>query len=169
MRDGGLHAVNHISNEIREVKTNLQSMQASVLEALAENQSAFSQVINNMGSYPHADGQFNFVPQEYIPDENVPPLQPSTNSTLTADSQLAQLVRTLTREVASIKATMLQTQPPFQPTYPQNYQSSPYPSSGGGRCRSGRGGRGGRSGRGHGGRGQGRGAGCTPQKRTNVS
>jgi hypothetical protein len=169
MRDGGLHAVNHISEEIREVKSDLQSVQASDLEALAENQSAFSHVINNMGSNFNTDGRLNFVPHEYIQDENIPQLQPSTNSTMTTDSQLTQLVKTLTQEVASIKATMLQTQPPFQPSYPQNYQATPYTSNGGGRGRSGRGGRGGRSGRGRGGRGQGRGAGRAPQKRTNIS
>ena len=95
-------------------------MQTSVLEALAENQSAFSQVINNMGSYPQTDGHFNFVPQEYLLDKNVPPLQPSANSTLMADSQLSQLVKTLTQEVSNMKATMLQSHAPFQLTFPQN-------------------------------------------------
>ena len=52
MRDGGLQAVNHILEEIQEVKENLQSVQTSVLEALADNQSAISQVSNNIGSRP---------------------------------------------------------------------------------------------------------------------
>ena len=55
MREAGYHTANNICEEIKDVKDDLQTVQTSVLEALADNQSMLSQVANNIGQHPYHD------------------------------------------------------------------------------------------------------------------
>ena len=119
MREAGYHTANNICEEIKDVKDDLQTVQTSVLEALADNQSMLSQVTNNIGQHPYHDGRQGFIPPELIPDENIPPLQQSVNSAMTSDSQISQLLKALTQEVSYLKANMQKNQQPFQPPYPR--------------------------------------------------
>ena len=49
MREAVFQTANNISEEIQEVKDELQTVQISVLEALADKQSTISQIANNIG------------------------------------------------------------------------------------------------------------------------
>ena len=154
MRDAGFHQANHISDEIKDVKENLHSMQEAqrhVLAAIEDNQSMMSQVANHIGNH-YVDGRYGVIPQEYT-DENIPPNQPSVNSTITNHSNdVVDALQSLKNEIRNIKSTMNAL---------KNQQSNPNQSFNhgfapqipyGGRFGGGRGGRGGQNGRG-GGRG----------------
>ena len=108
MRDAGFHQANKISEEIRDVKENLCSMQEAqrhVLAAIEDNQSMMSQVANHIGNN-YVDGRYGVIPQEYQ-DENIPPQQSSVNSTITNHSNdIVDALKSLQNEIRHIKSTM---------------------------------------------------------------
>ena len=182
MRDAGFHQANQISEEIKDVKENLNSMQEAqrhVLAAIEDNQSMMSQVANHIGNH-YVDGRYGVIPQEYA-DENIPPTQPSVNSTITNHSNdMVDALKSLKNEIRNIKSTMNALKNHQSNTnQPFNHGSAHQPPYGG-RFGGGRGGRGGQHGRGGGrggrgdrsarggGRGQGQGRG-QPPRRTNIS
>ena len=155
MRDAGYHQANQITEEIKDVKTNietLQETQRSVLTAIADNQMLMSQVANHIGS--------QFTSEYKEEDENTPPC-PQANATTANNNEFTAIIKNLAQEVNALKTYMMSLQnfhqqspfpvttQPFNPGMPSVQQPFyPYNGGGGGRGRGrGRGRRGGRGNR----------------------
>ena len=178
MKDAGFNSINIITEDIKEVKDSLNAVQASVLDALADNHSVMSHVANNISQQHYHDGRFQFVPPELITEDNTPPLEHSVNSTITSSSDIASILKNLSQEIATLKSDMVARSysTPYQPSFPGNTDQQfdryqPFNTGGRGGGRGGRGGRGrgNRGGRGRGRGGRGRGTTGQPRQRTNVS
>ena len=64
-----------------------------------------SQVSNHIGQ-TYTDGRIDVVPPNYIQEENVPPLEPSANSTKTSQtSEMSAISKTLAIKISIIKST----------------------------------------------------------------
>ena len=161
MRDSSFHAANAISEDIKAVQNDIQSLQSGqqqVLNAIEENQSIMANVANHIDDMSEN--------QENIPPTNESSQQANAAASTKDNSDLGKMIQTLAKEIAAMKSTQNYNHYPQQQPYQPFQQFQPYPpppymyypnpyggrggrANGGGRG-GGRGGRGGYGGRGRG-------------------
>lgn len=97
----------------------MQEAQQKVLSTIENNQNMMLIVGNRMGQNYH-DGRFNFVPPQFVQDENSSSTEQQAN---TASSGIATLLQNLANEISILKGNMETIQQ--QPTQPLQQSFNP--------------------------------------------
>ena len=133
MSTAGFHGANQISEDIQEVRNDINQIketQSTIVSSITDNESVLTQVANQMTfhqNYPTPsgpyDGRYSFVPSAFITpsssteDASMPHQQANMTGT-TLPPELKTFMKTITKEINTLK-TQKGFPTPSQPSAPQ--------------------------------------------------